>query len=321
MKEFLAGNNENNMRISRFVEKMCPNMPKSALYKSFRNGRIKVNAKKIEPSYRINKGDNIQLYINDEFFKGETNKQEKVKKSVPPLKKEQIIFENDYILIVHKPVGVLVHSDISKDITLLEQVVSYLIEKKEYDPKMENLFQPAACNRIDRGTEGIVIFAKTFAALQEMNLYIKLQQVHKYYVCAVYGKVNNGTYTAYLSRDKSTKKATVNEIYFTGAKEIITKVKLLKTNAEYSLVEVGLITGRTHQIRAHLAFLSTPIIGDLKYGNQYINDKLKKKHQMLFAYKLVFSEEFSKSSILYTLAGKEIKVSTLKFEKEFESLS
>ena len=321
MKEFIAGKNENNMRISRFVEKTCPTMPKSLLQKSFRNGRIKIKGKKALASYKLAEGDIIHLYINDEFFETDIQKLSRVQKKAKPVAIERIVYEDENIIIVNKPVDTLVHSDITNDDTLLEEVTSYLSNTKQYNSSLENLFHPAACNRLDRGTEGLVIFAKNFIALQEMNLYIKNHEIRKKYLCIAYGNIENGLYKAFIKRDIVTKTVAVNEKHFTGSKEIQTKFTNVKHKGNFCLLDVELITGRTHQIRAHLSSLNCPIIGDMKYGNKLINQKLQKKHQLLIAYKLVFSENFTNSKVLHNLAGKTVETSVSAFRKEFENLS
>ena len=303
MKSFTATTNDDGVRLSRFCEKVCPNMPKSMLYKSFRNKRIKVNGKKQDADYRINCGDLIELYINDEFF-AETTVNE-----IPVVKKSQnkldIVFEDDNIMLVYKPQGLLFHSDNKNEDNLVDMVIQYLVEKGEYSPAKENSFTPALCNRIDQGTEGIVIAAKNYKALADMNEIIRDNLLNKKYLC-VTTKAVNGRYTAFLTRDKQTKKVTVTpKAINKDSKDIITVFETIKSKNNFNLIECTLITGRTHQIRAHLAYLGAGILGDKKYGINYKG----LKSQLLCAYKVVFDTIPQTNSLSY-LSNKEFSLKT-----------
>ncbi|MDD3430227.1 MAG: pseudouridine synthase, partial [Oscillospiraceae bacterium] len=185
MKSFTAGANDVGVRLSRFVQSVTVNLPSSLLYKSFRNKRIKINGKRAEADYRICLNDNIELYINDSFFA------EPITKEAEPLPLSlvapKIIFEDDNICVMYKPAGTLCHSDNTGDISLLEQFQYYLQHMGSYSGKKENRFAPALCNRIDRGTEGLVIGAKCYTALRDMNEIIRLNQLKKQYLCIVRG--------------------------------------------------------------------------------------------------------------------------------------
>ena len=313
MKRFTATTNDDGVRLSRFCEKLCPSMPKGMLYKSFRNKRIKVNGKKQDADYRIKTGDLIELYINDEFFA-------EVKTETFIINKEyknrlDILYEDENILLVYKPQGLLCHSDNKSEENLVDIVISYLTNKGEYIPAKENSFTPALCNRIDQGTEGIVIAAKNYHALADMNTIIRDNLLSKRYY-AVTSKAVNGKYSAFLTRDKQTKKVSVTSKAINNeSKHITTIFKTVEVKNNYNLIECTLITGRTHQIRAHLAYLGAGILGDKKYG---ISVK-GLKSQLLCAYKIIFGDINADNSLAY-LSGKEFELKNNFVRNYFEKL-
>lgn len=318
IKIFTAEKNDCDVRISRFVESVTKNMPASLMYKSFRNKRVKVNGKAVSPDYRIALGDEIRLYINDEFFPIENS----TEKSAPVeniTQKPDIVYEDENILVVNKPCSLLCHSDNTGDVSLIDIIHAYLAEKNEYDKSAQSRFAPALCNRIDRGTSGLVIAAKNYVSLRDMNEIIKNGYLQKQYLCITKKAPRPGVYTAYLKRDLNSKKVTVSKRLSDGFKPIKTGVTVLESCDEAALCKITLFTGRTHQIRAHLAFLQHPLLGDTKYGNREFNAKYARSNQALCAYKITFSDIPNENTLSY-LSGKKIVLDNPQPKELYEKL-
>ena len=317
MKSFTAGKNEDGVRLSRFVQSVTTNFPSSLLYKSFRNKRVKVNGKKADADTRLCFGDVIELYINDEFFLAAPQKS-------PPQKLQskfalQIIFEDENIAVLYKPAHLLCHSDHTGDISLVELFCDYLHKSGLYFPEKENTFTPAICNRLDRGTEGLVLAAKSYAALRDMNEIIRTDLLQKEYLCITAGVPVQGVHTAYLQHREKNNKVSVRKDAASGYKEIITGVAVLKQKGPFCLCKINLLTGRTHQIRAHLAFLGAPVLGDIKYGNRKMNERTQTKTQALCAAELTFKTIPTENS-LAALSGKHIALPNPQIITQFEKL-
>lgn len=318
MKSFEIKSNDSNQRLDKFLQKAVPRLPKTLMYKYIRLKRIKVNHKKSEISYRLAVGDIVELYINDEYFSQSTqNDFMLVSPNIKP------IYEDENILLVDKPVGLVVHEDDNNSIdTLINRALRYLYDKNEYLPKDEASFVPALCNRIDRNTSGIVIIAKNAEALRVLNEKIRNREVKKFYLCVVSGLLQrqHEKLTHYHLKNERDNTVRVYDKPSKLTKTMITEYHLLEKSSFNSLVEIELHTGRTHQIRAHMAYIGHPLIGDGKYGINKINTQYKQKFQLLYSYKLKFDFHDSKKHILSYLNGREFKVEDVWFQREFKQL-
>ena len=318
MKSFTAGTNEEGVRLSRFVESVTEDMPRSMMYKAFRNKRIKVNGKRAEPDTRLHQNDLIELYINDEFFPaGAAAPAKKPPRRQPPV---TVIYEDGNIAVLYKPAHLLCHSDRTGDANLVDAFAAYLQAKGEYDPHAEQRFAPAICNRLDRGTEGLVIAAKSYAALRDMNAIIRDNQMKKEYLTITVGTPPAGRHIAWLQHSEKNNKVRIHAREAEGYKQIITEVTPIRQNGPFTLCRIGLITGRTHQIRAHLAYLGHPVLGDIKYGNRKMNERTGLKTQALCAQRLTF-DRIPQDNILHELSGRVIKLDDPAIVRQFDALS
>ncbi len=318
MRTLYIGKNDAGQRLDKFVTKTLKAFPMSLLYKSIRTKKIKVNRKRTEPGYVLLEGDTVQLFIAEEFFESDAAERAfmKLKPSI------DVVYEDENIMLVNKQPGLIVHSDENEEVnTLIGHIKAYLYKKGEYDPDNEQSFAPALCNRIDRNTGGIVLAAKTAAALRFFNEKIKMHELDKYYLCAVHGKMpkREDTLVGYLKKDSDKNIVDIKEKSAAGYKEIITKYKLLEQKGDLSLLEIELITGKTHQIRAHMSSVGHPLLGDGKYGINKDDRKAGYAYQALYAYKLCFSYEKSGSEFDYLSAQSfTCDPSKIYFLKEFD---
>ena len=315
MKEFTIGPNDAGQRLDRFLAKAVPLLPASLAQKFIRIKRIKCNGKRIDRDTRLNAGDVLQLYINDEFFDKPRADNAYLTVAVPKL---NIVYEDEHILLVDKRPGLAVHPHDGAEYgrTLIDHIQSYLYQKREWRPREENAFTPALCNRIDRNTGGIVIAAKTAEALRVMNQKIKDRELDKRYLAIVEGspKPREGSLKGYLFKDAKKNRVFVTDTPQAGSKSCQTNYKTIATKNGLSLVECELITGRTHQIRAQMAASGHPLLGDGKYGK--LDKRFDRTYQALYSYKLTFTFTTDAGSLEH-LNGKSFQVEKVDFVEEY----
>lgn len=309
MKELIIDENESNQRLDRYIRKYLNKASLGFIYKQIRKKNIVVNDKKASEKYMLEKGDVVKIYFSDETI-DKFRKIDRPKNSNVNLK---IIYEDENIIIMNKPSGLLSHSANSnyREENLVDAMVSYLIDKGDYVPRRNPTFTPSIANRLDKNTSGIVIGAKNFNTIQELNEAQRKGNIKKYYYTVVKGNVN-GEKVEYANIEKVENKenlVSVSKENTDDKKTIITGYKSIYSGKNYSLLEINLITGRTHQIRAHLSYLNMPIIGDRKYGNKRVNNYFKKeyglKNQLLHCHKVII--EGLEGDLKY-LNGREFKI-------------
>ncbi len=301
MKIVTINENDSGQRVDKFLSKLLTGMPRSLLYKQLRNKRVKRNKKALSAQDILQCGDELYLYINDEFF-GEAK--EITAKSDGLL----VVYEDENILVCDKPAGQASHGG---DDSLLSKVQAYLFEKGEYNPKSENSFAPALSNRLDRNTRGLLLVAKNAPAQKLLNEKIKNHEVTKKYRCVLCGTPNEktGRLINYLKADEQENRVRVVKKDIPGAKEAILDYHIIKTKNGKSLADVTLLTGRKHQIRVQFAYIGTPLLGDTKYGAPKDS---RFRYQALCAYSLTFDFK-GDGGILRNLKGKTVFIEEKSF--------
>ena len=321
MREFTIGKNDAGQRLDRFVAKNLPLLPPALLQKYIRLKRIKVNGKGSKRDVRLETGDILQLYINDEFFDKPNEENLFLTVFKPQL---NIVYEDDNLLLVDKRPGLSVHADETEKVnTLINHIQAYLYQKREWNPKWENAFAPALCNRIDRNTGGIVIAAKNAEALRIINEKIRAHELEKSYLCITVGcpKRPEGKIEGFLLKDEAKKEVRFFHKPVPGGKTAVTLYKTLESRNGLSLVECRLLTGRTHQIRVSMAEIGCPLLGDGKYGKGDVNRRYHETRQALYSYKLRFDFP-TDAGLLNYLKGQEFTVENVPFrEKYFPEIS
>ena len=316
MRELTIGKNDAGQRVDRFVSKALPLLPPALHQKYIRLKRIKVNGGRAQRDQRLREGDVLQLYINDEFFDKPREDNLFLTLFRPSL---DIVYEDENLMLLNKRPGLVVHADETEKVnTLINHIQAYLYQKREWNPRWENAFTPALCNRIDRNTGGIVIAAKNAETLRIINQKIREREIDKRYLCITVGtpRPPQGEVSCFLLKDEKKKQVAVYHRPVPGGKTAVTRYRTLETREELSLLEVELLTGRTHQIRATMADLGCPLLGDGKYGDGQVNRRYGETRQALYSYRLTFDFP-TDAGLLNYLRGRSFQVESVPFREKY----
>lgn len=295
MKEIKIQANEAGQRLDKFLAKLLKEAPMSFCYKMMRKKNIVLNGKKATGSEKLVLGDSVKLFLSDETFEKFAGTAEVASYKNIPKQELDIVYEDNDILMLNKPAGMLSQKAKRDDISANEYVLQYLLERGTITEESLRTFKPSVCNRLDRNTSGILIVGKTLKGSQNMSAALKERSIQKYYLCLVSGVITEKQrIDGYLKKDEQKNQVLISKKSTKDARPIATEYRPLQQIGEYTLLEVHLITGRSHQIRAHLASIGHPVIGDSKYGsrkeNQIFLQHAGTSHQLLHAYRLIMED-------------------------------
>ncbi len=316
MREYYITKNDSGQRLNKFLEKAVPLLSGGMMHKYLRLKRIKVNNKRTESAYKLAEGDSVQLYLNDEYFDA-PKEEEAFRRIKTP--RVRVVYEDEHILLADKAPGMVVHTDEHGDTdTLIAHIQAYLFQSGAWNPDDAASFAPALCNRIDRNTGGIVIAAKNAETLRIINQKIRDREIDKRYLCITVGtpRPPQGEVSCFLLKDEKKKQVAVYHRPVPGGKTAVTRYRTLETRGELSLLEVELLTGRTHQIRATMADLGCPLLGDGKYGDGQVNRRYGETRQALYSYRLTFDFP-TDAGLLNYLRGRSFQVESVPFREKY----
>ena len=307
MQTLIVTPNEAGQRLDKLLAKYMNQAGKGFLYKMMRKKNITLNGKKCDGSERLGEGDEIRLFLADETIAKFTGGGA-AKPTSGYYPKPDIIYEDSHILVVNKPAGLLSQKAREDDTSLNEAILNYLIDSGHMPVEQLRTFRPSICNRLDRNTSGLVVAGRSLAGLQVMNAVFKDRSIHKYYQCIVKGRLKEKQLIAgFLRKDETTNTVDIYPLEVENSVPIMTEYLPLAWGGGFTLLQVTLITGRSHQIRAHLASIGHPILGDFKYGDRSVNEEMKKRYglraQLLHSWKLVMPEDLA--APLDYLSGRE----------------